>query len=272
MNITGSSILLTGASSGIGAALAPMLAERGATVGLVARRRERLEEVLSSCRRHAPKSRLWVADLADIAWAEAVAHEAWDAFGGLDALVNNAAMGKRKRVSDLTPAEIDRVMTLNFTSPMRMGLAVLPGMLARGSGLIVNVGSVGGRFGIPHEAAYCAAKFALSGWSEVMEIDLAGTGVHVKLVLPGPIATEIWGTPEGDIPPLYQGPFVSAEDCAAGVVAALESDGFEHYVPEAIPGSYVQHEFVVEKTKDPDAFVRQMGEMALGMRQLTGRG
>ena len=271
MNITGSSILLTGASSGIGAALAPMLAERGATVGLVARRRERLEEVLSSCRRHAPKSRLWVADLADIAWAEAVAHEAWDAFGGLDALVNNAAMGKRKRVSDLTPAEIDRVMTLNFTSPMRMGLAVLPGMLARGSGLIVNVGSVGGRFGIPHEAAYCAAKFALSGWSEVMEIDLAGTGVHVKLVLPGPIATEIWGTPEGDIPPLYQGPFVSAEDCAAGVVAALESDGFEHYVPEAIPGSYVQHEFVVEKTKDPDAFVRQMGEMARGMRgQLTG--
>jgi len=271
VNITGSSILLTGASSGIGAALAPMLAERGATVGLVARRRERLEEVLSSCRRHAPKSRLWVADLADIARAEAVAHEAWDAFGGLDALVNNAAMGKRKRVSDLTPAEIDRVMTLNFTSPMRMGLAVLPGMLARGSGLIVNVGSVGGRFGIPHEAAYCAAKFALSGWSEVMEIDLAGTGVHVKLVLPGPIATEIWGTPEGDIPPLYQGPFVSAEDCAAGVVAALESDGFEHYVPEAIPGSYVQHEFVVEKTKDPDAFVRQMGEMARGMRgQLTG--
>ena len=271
MNITGSSILLTGASSGIGAALAPMLAERGATVGLVARRRERLEVVLSSCRRHAPKSRLWVADLADVARAEAVAAEAWDAFGGLDALVNNAAMGKRKRVPDLTPAEIDRVMTLNFTSPMRMGLAVLPRMLARGSGLIVNVGSVGGRFGIPHEAAYCAAKFALSGWSEVMEIDLAGTGVHVKLVLPGPIATEIWGTPEGDIPPLYQGPFVSAEDCAAGIVAALETDGFEHYVPEAIPGSYVQHEFVVEKTKDPDAFVRQMGEMALGMRQLTGR-
>jgi short-subunit dehydrogenase len=272
VNITGSSILLTGASSGIGAALAPMLAARGATVGLVARRRERLEEVLSSCRHHAPKSRLWVADLADVARAEAVAREAWDAFGGLDALVNNAAMGKRKRVPDLTAAEIDRVMTLNFTSPVRMGLAVLPRMLARGSGLIVNVGSVGGRFGIPHEAAYCAAKFALSGWSEVMEIDLAGTGVHVKLVLPGPIATDIWGTPEGDIPPLYQGPFVSAEDCAAGIVAALETDGFEHYVPEAIPGSYVQHEFVVEKTKDPDAFVRQMGEMALGMRQLTGRG
>ena len=129
--LPGGSILMT---AGIGAALAPMLAERGATIGLVARRRERLEEVLSSCRRHAPKSRLWVADLADVARAEAVAREAWDAFGGLDVLVNNAAMGKRKRVPDLTPAEIDRVMTLNFTSPMRMGLAVLPGMLARGRG------------------------------------------------------------------------------------------------------------------------------------------
>ena len=266
MTITGSSILLTGASSGIGAALAPMLAERGAIVGLVARRRERLEEVLSACRRHAPASRLWVADLADVARAEAVAREAWDAFGGLDVLVNNAAMGKRKRVPDLTPAELDRVMTLNFHSPVRMGLAVLPRMLARGSGLIVNVGSVGGRFGIPHEAAYCAAKFALSGWSEVMAIDLAGTGVRVKLVLPGPIATEIWETPEGDCPPLYQGPFVSAEECAAGIVAALESEGFEHYVPEAIPGSYVQHEFVVEKTRDADAFVKQMGEMARAFR------
>ena len=82
-----------------------------------------------------------------------------------------------------------------------------PAMLARGSGLIVNVGSVGGRFGIIHEAAYCAAKFALSGWSEVMAMDLAGTGVRVKLVLPGPIATEIWGTPEGDLPALLRGPF-----------------------------------------------------------------
>jgi short-subunit dehydrogenase len=266
VKITGSSILLTGASSGIGAALAPMLAERGAIVGLVARRRERLEDVLSTCRRHTPGSRLWVADLADVARAEAEAQEAWHAFGGLHVLVNNAAMGKRKRVPDLTPAEIDRVMTLNFHSPVRMGLAVLPRMLARGSGLIVNVGSVGGRFGIPHEAAYCAAKFALSGWSEVMAIDLAGTGVEVKIVLPGPIATEIWETPEGDCPPLYQGPFVSAEECAAGIVAALESEGFEHYVPEAVPGGYVQHEFVVEKTRDPGAFVKQMGEMARAMR------
>jgi len=266
MTLAGARILVTGASSGIGAALAPLLAARGATVGLVARRRERLEAVLAACRRQAPASRLWVADLADLARAEAVACEAWDAFDGLDVLVNNAAMGKRKRVPDLTTAEIDQVMRLNFHSPVCMGLAVLPRMLARGAGLIVNVGSVGGRFGILHEAAYCAAKFALSGWSEVMAMDLAGTGVRVKLVLPGPIATEIWETPEGDCPPFYDGPFVPAEECAAGIVAAIEGDGFEYYVPEAVAGGYAQKEFVLQKTRDPDAFVAQMGEMEQALR------
>src|SRR5262249_48385609 len=101
--LAGARILLTGASSGIGAALAPMLAARGAVVGLVARRRERLEQVLAECRRHTPGSRMFVADLADLERAEAVAREAWDAFGGVDVLVNNAAIGKRKHLTELTP-------------------------------------------------------------------------------------------------------------------------------------------------------------------------
>ena len=91
----GAKILVTGASSGIGAALAPILAERGATVGIVARRADRLEEVLERCRKFAPDSRMWAADLGDLARAEQVALEAWDAFGGLDVLVNNAAIPKR---------------------------------------------------------------------------------------------------------------------------------------------------------------------------------
>ena len=97
-------------------------------------------------------------------------------------------------------------------------------------------------------------------------MDLAGTGVRVKLVLPGPIATESGRPPEGDLPPFYEGPFVSAEECAAGIVAAIEGDGFEYYVPEAVPGGYAQKEFVLEKTRDPDAFVAQMGEMARALR------
>jgi short-subunit dehydrogenase len=257
-------ILVTGASSGIGAALAPMLAARGATVGLVARRRARLEEVLAACRRHTPASQLFVADLADLARAEAVAVEAWDAFGGLDVLVNNAAIAKRKHVVDLTPAEIAHVMDVNFHSPVRMGLALLPRMRARGTGTIVNVSSVGGRLGIVHEAAYCAAKFALCGWSEVMAIDLAGSGVQVKLVLPGPIATEIWEPRGDDLPPVYQGPLIPAEECAAAIVTAIESPGFEHYVPAALPGGLEQRQLVLGKTADVDGFLTTMSALAGG--------
>lgn len=263
MNITGSTILVTGASSGIGAELAQQLAGRGATVGLVARRADRLEDVLEQCREHAPDSQMWPADLGDVERAEAVAREAWDAFGGLDCLVNNAAMAKRKHVIDLTREEVAYVMQLNFTSPVRMGMALLPRMLDRGSGLIVNVSSMGGRLGIVHEAAYCAAKFALCGWSEGMHIDLHGRPVDVKLVLPGPIDTEIWEPMPGDEPPLYEGPFVSAADCAASIVDAIADDGFEYYAPPEVEGGFgSQKDLVVGKTQDVDGFLDAVAQMA----------
>src|SRR4051812_19465488 len=102
MNVDGSVILVTGASSGIGAALAPQLAARGATVGIVARRAERLESVLAECRAHAPGSALWAADLSDVDTAVGVATDAIVRFGRVDALVNNAAIGKRKLAQALT--------------------------------------------------------------------------------------------------------------------------------------------------------------------------
>ncbi len=263
LQTAGSNILVTGASSGIGAELAPQLAEAGATVGIVARRADRLEAVLERCRAHAPGSRMWTADLGDLELAERVALEAWDAFGHLDCLVNNAAIPKRMPLTRLTPADVAHVMDVDFHSPVRMGMAVLPRMLERGSGEIVNVSSLGGRLGIAHEAAYCAAKFALCGWSEVMAIDLQGTGVHVKLVLPGPIETEIWDQPD-NVEPLYDGPFVPAADCAADIVRAIEGDGFEYYAPEEVPGGFGQKDIVVGKTQDPEAFLSVVAEMARG--------
>lgn len=260
MRIEGSRILVTGASSGIGAALAPRLAAAGATVGIVARRRERLESVLDDCRRHAPDSQMWVADLGDLVRAEQVALEAWDTLGGLDCLVNNAAIPKRVRLSRLTAADVEETLRIDFASPARMTLAVLPRMLERGSGLIVNVSSMGGRLGIAHETAYCAAKFALCGWSEAICLDLDGTGVEVKLILPGPIATEIWNQPGND-PALYDGPLVPAEECAAGIAAALEGEGFEYYVPEEFAGGIGQKDVVVGKTGDVDGFLAGMAAM-----------
>jgi short-subunit dehydrogenase len=247
MKVDGANILVTGASSGIGAALAPLLAERGATVGIVARRADRLAAVLHQCQQHSPASRLYVADLADTDAAEALVLRAWDEMGGLDVLVHNAGVPKRRNVQALTLDEVRETMLVNFESPVRMTLAVLPRMLERDRGVIVNVGSFGGRVGIPGEAAYCASKFALSGWSESMAIDLWHTGVDVRLILPGAIATEIWDQPGNDAP-LFDGPFEPAEAVAAGIIEAIEGDAFEAYLPDMKP-------IVEMKTGDIDGFM-----------------
>ena len=261
MQISGSTIIVTGASSGIGAVLAPMLAAQGATVGVVARRADRLASVAEECQAFTPGSRAWTVDLADLDAAEQFAHDAVAEFGAVDVLVNNAAIPARIPVTRITAAEVARVMDVNFHAPVRMTLALLPRWLARDAGCVVNVSSLGGRIPIAQESAYCASKYALCGWSEVMAVDLHGTGVEVKLVLPGPIDTEIWDQPGND-PAAYQGPFIPAADAAASIVEAIEGDGFEYYAPPAFPGGVgMQHDIVVHKSNDPGAFVAMMGSM-----------
>ena len=250
----GKRVLITGASSGVGAALARRLAAHGAVVGLIARRRDRLAEVLADCRTTSPASTMWVADLGDTAAIGELGRRAWDALGGIDVLINNAAVPKRRVVTALDPFDAEVVMRVNFFAPMHLTLAVLPLMLARDSGMVVNVSSIGGRLGIIHESAYCASKFALCGWSEVLAVDLHGTGLSVKLIEPGPVDTEIWDQPDND-KPLYDGPKVPPEDVAAGIIAALGDDRFEHYLPDLKAA-------VDAKNADIDAFIAGAAAMA----------
>jgi short-subunit dehydrogenase len=261
MQIEGANIIVTGASSGIGAALGPMLASRGANVGLVARRADRLEAVLAECREHTPESRAWPVDLADLDAAEELVHQAAREWGRVDCLVNNAGIPARIPVSRLTPADVARVMDVNFHAPVRMSLALLPDWLTRGAGCVVNVSSLGGRIPIASEAAYCASKYALCGWTEVMAVDLHGRGIEVKLVLPGSIETEIWDQPGNDAAH-YQGPFVPAADAAQSVVDAIEGDGFEWYAPPEMPTGGRYHDVAQGKAQDPGAFVAAMAAMA----------
>ena len=122
-------------------------------------------------------------------------------------------------------------MQVNFHAPVRLTLALLPRMLERGAGTIVNVSSLGGRFGILREAAYCASKFALCGWSESLALDLWDSPIAVKLVIPGAVDTEIWSHPDAE-PSSYDGPKVPAADVAEGIADAIDSDRFEHYLPD----------------------------------------
>jgi NAD(P)-dependent dehydrogenase (short-subunit alcohol dehydrogenase family) len=235
--MAGSRVLVTGASSGIGAALARQLAGMGATVGIVGRREELLAGVLDDCRRLGPSPtsgphRSWTVDLGDLDTAEALAVEAWDTFGGLDVLVNNAAIPKVRDVRRLSAADLDETTRVNYLSPVRMTMALLPRWLERGSGTIVNVTSLGGRIPILWESAYCASKFALTGFTEVLAMDLHETPIRVRLVIPGPFATDIWDRPGSDPAAFKDGDKFPPEVCAQGIVDAILGDAFEWYVPD----------------------------------------
>jgi short-subunit dehydrogenase len=255
ITVDGASVLVTGASSGIGAALAVGLAERGTRVAIVGRRAEKLAEVADRCRAAgAGEVATWVQDLDDLGAAEQLALDAWDRFGGLDVLVNNAAVPMRRDIRSLTVEDLQHTMRVDFEAPARMSMAVLPRMLDRDRGMIVNVSSLGGRLGILHESAYCAAKFALAGWSEAMALDLWDTGVQVRLVIPGPVDTDIWDRPGSDAP-IYDGPKEPPATVAAGIVELIEGDRFEAYLPD-LKGIA---EF---KTSDIDTFLE--GAAAMG--------
>lgn len=246
-------VLITGASSGIGAALARHLAARGDTVGLVARREDRLAAVLAECRASAPDSAMWVADVGERDAATRLIDAAWGRWGAIDVLVNNAAIPGVRPVTRVTPEEVERVMDVNFHAPVRLALAVLPRMLERGSGTLMNVSSLGGRLGIPRESAYCASKFALCGWTEAVKLDLWNTPVKVKLVIPGAVDTEIWDKPD-DEGAAYDGPKVPAEEVAADMAAALDDDGFEYYLPD-------MKRVALFKTQDIDQYMARSMEL-----------
>ena len=196
-DLTGKHVLVTGASTGIGAALAEGFAQRGATVGLCARRADRLEEVLARCQKHAPESKAWTIDLNDLDALDAFAARASKELGGIDVLVNNAGIPKRKPVFDLTPDIVEAVMRINYFSPIRLTLALLPEIVER-QGRYVFLSSVAARLSPPAEAAYAATKAAISAWAESMQVDLRDTGVKVHVVYPGIIDTELFTLPDND--------------------------------------------------------------------------
>ncbi|MCH2172502.1 SDR family oxidoreductase [Myxococcota bacterium] len=245
--LEGRRVLVTGASTGIGAALAEGFARAGAVVGICARRESMLGEVLQRIRQYSPHSKMWAVDLADLEGIEGFARRVEAELGGVDVLVNNAGMPKRRRVQELTPEVVEAVMSLNYFSPVRLTLALLSGLVER-QGRIVNISSVAARLGPPGEAAYTASKAALTGWSESMHVDLAPVGVKVHVVNPGVIDTDLFHLPDNDPGPTgIEALPVSA--IVQPVLDQLESGTFEIYVPDWFVG-IVDHKF-----PDTDAYL-----------------
>jgi short-subunit dehydrogenase len=227
---TGSRVLVTGASSGIGMGLAEEFARRGAQLAISGRHRERLSATASACRAHGATVHELVADLGDPDEVEQLAADALSALGGVDVLVNNAGIPKRRNTRDLDAATVDTVMEVNFLGPIRLTLALLPQMLERGEGRIVNVSSVAATLSSPGEAAYDASKAALSVFSEAMAIDLWDDGIKVLIVYPGVVDTPLFTQPDND-PFTAAVEFITVGELVGETFAALERDALEVYIP-----------------------------------------
>jgi len=241
-NLAGKRVLITGASVGIGAALAAGAAKRGATVAICARRKDRLDATLGTLREHSPASRAYTIDLADLDGLDDFARQVESDLGQVDVLINNAGMPKRRTVMALDGDTVDAVMRINYSSPIRLTLALLPGLISRG-GDIINISSVAARLSPPAEAAYAASKAALTAWSESMHVDLgiAGHPVRVHVVNPGVFDTELFELPDNDpfTAPVEKLPVADIVDPVLDLVG---SDTFEIYVP-AWFGDVVGHKF-----------------------------
>ncbi|MBW3533905.1 MAG: SDR family oxidoreductase [Gemmatimonadetes bacterium] len=216
--LDGRSALVTGASRGIGRAVARRLADAGASVHLLARSADALERLGGEL-----GGRAWPADLTDEVDVWGALDGLGEALGGPPDVVVNAA-----GVFDLAPfvatdvATFDRNVAANLRGPFLVIRALLPGLLARGSGVVVNVGSVAGRRALPGNAAYAASKFGLRGLHEVLVEELRGTGVSASLVEPSATDTGLWDAldPDGrdDLP--SRDAMLAAEDVAGAVLFA----------------------------------------------------
>lgn len=187
MKLRGSVVLITGASSGIGAELARSAAERGAELILVARGREKLEELAAELRRGGTEVTVRPADLADLAQTEALAVELIEAGRVPDVLVNNAGAGRWRAADENEPGESGRQMALPYLAAFELTRALLAPMIERGSGRIVNMTSAAAYFYFPGANGYGNARHAMRSFSEHLREDLRGTGVEVTLIVPAEV-------------------------------------------------------------------------------------
>lgn len=238
-------VVVTGASSGIGYETARAFARRGARVVGVARREQLLAKLVEECRSHSPASTYLAGDLAERSFAERVVTETAERFGRLDVLVNNAAISKHKHIFHTTADEAEHVMRVNFLSALWTTLAAIPPMLAAEGGFIVNVSSFAAKVAPPRESVYAASKAALNAFSAGLWNDLAGSGIHVAVVNPGPIDTEIWE--KEDEPVAYHGRKYPPSVVTDAIFEAIEKRRFELTAPkrdlQLLSASLLRHLF-----------------------------
>jgi short-subunit dehydrogenase len=210
-------VMITGASSGIGRGLAVELARRGAKVGLVARRADTLEEVVREIEAVGSKALALPADVQSEASVRAAADNLRAGFGPIDVLIANAGIGPTRDAAQLSAAEVAGVINVNVIGASNSVAAVIPEMVARGSGQLVVISSLAAYRGLPRSAAYCASKAAVSAFFESLRLDLHPRGIDVTIIHPGFIKTPLTADRAVEMPFLME-----LDDAVKKMVRAIE--------------------------------------------------
>jgi short-subunit dehydrogenase len=231
MNLRDRTVVVTGASSGIGTETVRALAGRGARVVATARREDRLEALADAVPGVVPVT----ADVTDPAGRARISAQA----GQVDVLVNNAGVGYFGMVEQMTGEDVERLLEVNVLAAIALTKEVLPGMLERERGAIVNVSSVAAFLAVPPLTVYSTTKFALQGFSEGLRREVAGRGVSVHTVNPGVTRSEFVVAAQGAANPLVQAGFNATGlppwTVANAVVRAIEADRRPGYAEVAVP-------------------------------------
>lgn len=225
----GKTVVVTGASSGVGAAAARLFAEEGARVVLAARTAGALDAVAKQI---GERALAVPTDVADPEQARELVRRAVEATGAIHVLVNNAGYNHRGPVADADPDELARIVDVNLRAPIVLTRLALPQLLEQEHGAIVNVASIAGQVPLPGEATYSGTKFGLRGFSMALAEELRGTGVSVSIVSPGPIETGFITNDLEAVPDIvFSQPMSSAEDVARAVVDCAHDGRLERTIP-----------------------------------------
>jgi short-subunit dehydrogenase len=259
MKISGSTILITGASGGIGGAIARQLAQRGATLILVNRDGDKLEAFANELRAAGGKVIPLVGDLATPGEPARLVQDALVQAGTIDILINCAGVQNFGFFADESAADTATLFNINTIAPIALTNAVLPHMLKKGKGQIVNLGSIFGSIGFPCFASYSASKFALRGFSEALRRELAGTGVGVTYVAPRFTRTAFNRSAVTRMANALKMNQDEPESVAASVIATIERDGQERYLgwPEKL---FVRINSILPRLVDP-SLIKQVDLM-----------
>ena len=210
-------VMITGASSGIGKGMALEIASRGASVALLARREDLLNELVDQIKARNGKAIAAAADVRDAAAVRAAADRFRKELGPIDILVANAGIGTSNHAVQLRPDHVAEVININVLGAVNSVAAVAPEMVERGQGRLVAISSLAAYRGLAKSAAYCASKAAISAYFESVRIDLRNTGVEVSIIYPGFIKTAITAGRENKMPYLME-----LEDGVKIIVSAIE--------------------------------------------------